>query len=950
MSANFHTLSYEKLYERVQPLIDRVSQINKDSPPQEISIVRDSLNLELSKFTEASLRLQGSLASLKVKLAAPGVALQTESPAFVELQGMVEANQKSVSCFQAFTELLLSQLALLANLQPDVPAGLPRTDRAPPVNPPLSDLLDISAVASLNSYLQPRPGDVDLSRCLAHLASQKIGLAQSLLDAVDHSATHFGLASYKVVLLRAFLNGKVDVRRDDVKDLMSKPMDWPTASAAYLALHMESLPKFRHWDRLLSLRYSQPVHFHVRSFIGHFTMMAGYAGMNMEDPSAVFCLKVAFGPTISDLASCELAKLSDPEELTLDALTRVLVDLESRHKLGYVLGDEAHHQFYRQYTLPVISEPDHSSSYSSSPTGSSRASSSSSFQSSSGKRPLSGSSSSSRNKIPRWCRVHSTSSHSDAECLLQQQHGSGAATSTFAPGSSNSGAATSTFAPGSSNTGAATSIFAPSSPNTGAATSIFAPGSTNMSANRHVNFSGQPPKNATSRLVTDATLIEFPALGNDPREFQPSPTDSRPYTFLYFGEPLTKWHALIDSGSQISLIHPESLPPGSILTPSSDLTIQSPAGVFHNPDMVSLEVCYLDRPSVQLTFAVVDAGYPVLIGYDMMKQLGIVIQHDGIVPKPISDKVLASSEPQPPFFSDVVLSSHRDKFMPLILAALQRNADLKSHTCSHPAALYDLLFKLNVTVPPAVSGRRYTIPESQKQAVAAKILEMLEKGIIQVIPASASPHRLGLVIASKPNGDVRVCLNTVPLNVFIQPYDYPIPVIADLYKKLSGFKVASQLDIVSAYNCLPVTKRTSKYLTFNCPAGVTYQFTHAPFGLTDLPGRFQFLLESILAPFSCCIVYFDNIIVFSDSLEEHADQVCSVIDCLTQYNLPVSVSKSEFFCTSFKMLGCIVSVDGLSIDPDKASAVADIPIPKTHKELQSFLGKANYLSNFVLSS
>ncbi|CAL9685356.1 unnamed protein product [Knipowitschia caucasica] len=122
-----------------------------------------------------------------------------------------------------------------------------------------------------------------------------------------------------------------------------------------------------------------------------------------------------------------------------------------------------------------------------------------------------------------------------------------------------------------------------------------------------------------------------------------------------------------------------------------------------------------------------------------------------------------------------------------------------------------------------------------------------------------------------------------------------------------------------------------------------------PQGVTNAPSTFQRLMEKCMGDLHLkeVLVFLDDLIIFSDSLEEHERRLMRVLNRLKEYGLKLSLEKCKFFQSSVKYLGHVVSARGVETDSEKVSALKSWPIPRTLKELRSFLGFAGYYRRFI---
>lgn len=175
---------------------------------------------------------------------------------------------------------------------------------------------------------------------------------------------------------------------------------------------------------------------------------------------------------------------------------------------------------------------------------------------------------------------------------------------------------------------------------------------------------------------------------------------------------------------------------------------------------------------------------------------------------------------------------------------------------------------------------------------------------------------------------------------------YPMPVITDVLDKLGKATYFSALDLASGYYQIEMTAEDMAKTAFSAEGG-HYEFTRMPFGLTNAPATFQRVMDNVFKELigKCCLIYLDDIIIFSSSLQEHMqDQVFSK---LTSTNLKLQVKKSEFLRKDIEYLGHVISADGIKPNPNKLTAITNFTLPKTRKEIKSFLGLLGYYRKFI---
>lgn len=230
-------------------------------------------------------------------------------------------------------------------------------------------------------------------------------------------------------------------------------------------------------------------------------------------------------------------------------------------------------------------------------------------------------------------------------------------------------------------------------------------------------------------------------------------------------------------------------------------------------------------------------------------------------------------------------------------------------------------------------------------AVRRHLQELSESGVIR---ESESPYSSPIVVVRKKNGDVRLCVDYRKLNLNTIKDAYALPNLEEAFSALTGSKWFSVLDLKSGYYQIEVDERDKHKTAFVCPMGF-FEFNRMPQGITNAPSTFQRLMEKCMGDINLkeVLVYLDDLIVFSETLEQHETRLLHVLSRLKDYGLKLSLEKCCFFQTSVRYLGHIVSQRGVETDPDKLSALKTWPSPRNLKELRSFLGFAGYYRRFI---
>lgn len=231
------------------------------------------------------------------------------------------------------------------------------------------------------------------------------------------------------------------------------------------------------------------------------------------------------------------------------------------------------------------------------------------------------------------------------------------------------------------------------------------------------------------------------------------------------------------------------------------------------------------------------------------------------------------------------------------------------------------------------------------EAVKKHLQTLLNAGIIRESESSfASP----IVVVRKKNGDVRLCVDYRKLNMQTIKDAYALPNLEESFSALAGSQWFSVMDLKSGYYQVEMEEEDKPKTAFTCPLGF-WEFNRMPQGITNAPSTFQRLMERCMGDIHLkeVLVFLDDLIVYSDTLEEHESRLINVLGRLRDYGLKLSPDKCKFFQTDVRYLGHIVSREGVKTDPDKIRALKTWPRPQNLKELRSFLGFSGYYRRFI---
>ena len=204
---------------------------------------------------------------------------------------------------------------------------------------------------------------------------------------------------------------------------------------------------------------------------------------------------------------------------------------------------------------------------------------------------------------------------------------------------------------------------------------------------------------------------------------------------------------------------------------------------------------------------------------------------------------------------------------------------------------------------------------------------------------------------SKKDGGWRMCVDYRAVNRLTVPDVYPLPAIDQLLYNMSDAKVFTAMDLHSAYNQIVIAEEDQPKTAFIHRTGL-YEYKRMPFGLRNGPPTFQRFMNMMLGStdehmWVFVMVYLDDVIVFSATVDEHGIHLMKVLAIISRHGLKLKLSKCTFAQTRVEYLGHVVDGQGVRVDPGKVAAVRAMPFPTKVVELQSFLGMVGYYRRFI---
>ena len=232
----------------------------------------------------------------------------------------------------------------------------------------------------------------------------------------------------------------------------------------------------------------------------------------------------------------------------------------------------------------------------------------------------------------------------------------------------------------------------------------------------------------------------------------------------------------------------------------------------------------------------------------------------------------------------------------------------------------------------------------EKLAVAKEELGKLEK--LGICYRGKSEWASPLMVTTKPDGGWRVCGDYRRLNSMTPDDRYPVRTLSDFTSELQGKTIFSKIDMLKGYHQIPVAEEDVCKTAVITPFGL-FVFPRTPFGLKNAGQDFQRLMDQIFGDIPHTFVYIDDILVASETEEEHLKDLKVVLDLLRENGLVTNREKCILGRSSIEFLGYRVDANGISPLPERVEAIRQMKRPTSVKELQRFLGMVNYYRKFI---
>lgn len=414
-------------------------------------------------------------------------------------------------------------------------------------------------------------------------------------------------------------------------------------------------------------------------------------------------------------------------------------------------------------------------------------------------------------------------------------------------------------------------------------------------------------------------------------------------------------YTIIDTGSCISLISKNCLNDSMMINPVTNDAIRyegvnkSQIVIFGTVDL-HLKV---DDKEVLVSLRVVDDNtfsYDCLLGRDFISDNNIDIRFGTDVRikyvGPDVNEIMQIQALEIPSMSDMICVNPD---LPYAVQEQVKSVIINKYIdVKNPVLpVTNLELKLVVKephVPYSSKLRRYSVEE--KGAIESIVKELLENDIIQ---PSTSQYSSNVVMVKKKDGNYRMAVDFRNLNKITEKYNFPVPHIQDCVEQLRDKLYYTKLDLKDAFHNIKLHPESYKFTTFNTHMG-PFEYKRIPYGIKNGTSFFMHFItcafQELLRQHKI-LIYVDDIVIATQTLEEHLSILEEVLTILRKNRLELKFAKCEFLRHDITYLGYLINSGGITLSPEHVQAIQDYPTPRNLKQLQSYVGLLSYFRKFI---
>jgi hypothetical protein len=243
-------------------------------------------------------------------------------------------------------------------------------------------------------------------------------------------------------------------------------------------------------------------------------------------------------------------------------------------------------------------------------------------------------------------------------------------------------------------------------------------------------------------------------------------------------------------------------------------------------------------------------------------------------------------------------------------------------------------------------GPVYPLSETELEVLRNWLKDMMATGKIR---KSKSPAAALILFVPKAHGrGLRLCVDYRGINKITIANRYPLPLMSELQDRVIGSQMFTKIDLKNGYHLIRIKDGDEWKIAFQCRYGL-YEFLVMPFGLTNVPATFQDMINHIFRDLldNGVIAFIDDILIYAKDEEEHDRLVEEVLKWLSQNDLVISAEKCTWSTQRVEFLGYVITPEGMEMANDKVETIQSWQIPQSLRDVQSFLGFANFYRRFI---
>lgn len=405
---------------------------------------------------------------------------------------------------------------------------------------------------------------------------------------------------------------------------------------------------------------------------------------------------------------------------------------------------------------------------------------------------------------------------------------------------------------------------------------------------------------------------------------------------------------LLDSGSAVTLLgnnaHYSIINQGFNMCYDEKITITAAGGqVLECLGYINIPFSFENREVVLKTFVVPEVQTPLILGIDFWKRFHICPKYINTIEYKTEHLNTNPTDADGPIqicsYSNLN-ESQRLNIDNLVEEFKDISSERKGLGCT--SLVYHSI-DTGETKP--IRQRYYRMSPVKKKILCEQVDEMLSLDVIQPCESSWSSP---VLVVNKKNGQPRICLDSRKLNSVTKRDAYSLPYVSEILDNLRDAKFITSIDLSKAFWQILISENDREKTAFYVPGRGTFCFKRMAFGLTNAPATQQRLVDLLFASFELKVfAYLDDIIIISNTFDEHVCLLSRVLEKLKEANLTINFEKSQFFRSRLKYLGYVIDDQGLRTDPDKVKAILEYPTPSSKKDVKRFLGTATWYRRFV---